>query len=91
MCTFLRLGSFSLHKLEETALLREIWVDSSTRGDTASSDEVVIMNVHNFLGGILGVPSFRVKGYVPLYYVVRLVEFERKVRAVEQGKTLEFG
>ena len=58
MCIFLRLGRFSLHTLEDTALLLGIWVDSSTRGDTASSDEVVIVNVHNVFLGILGFPVF---------------------------------
>ena len=46
MCIFLRLGSFSLHKLGDTALLRGTLVDISTRGDTACSDEVVLVNVH---------------------------------------------
>ena len=63
MCIFLRLGSFSLHELEDTALLRGIWVGSFTRGDTASSDEVVIVNVHNLFLDILGVPASRAKGY----------------------------
>ena len=61
MCIFLRLGSFSLHKLGDTALLRGTLVDISTRGDTAYSDEVVLVNTY-FLG-ILGVSAFRAKGY----------------------------
>ena len=49
MYIFLRLGSFSLHKLGDTALLRGTLVDISTRGDTAYSDEVVLVNVHYFI------------------------------------------
>ena len=71
MCIFLLLGSFSLHKLGDTALifnfLRGTLVDISTRGDTAYSDEVVLVNVHKFFfwgGGILGVSAFRAKGYL---------------------------
>ena len=51
MCTFLRLGSFSLHKRGDTALLRGRLVDISTRGDTAYSDEVVLVSVHNLFFG----------------------------------------
>ena len=57
MCIFLRLGRFSLHKLGDTALLRGTLVDISTRGDTAYSDEVVLVNVHNLFFGHVG--SFR--------------------------------
>ena len=63
MCIFLRLGSFSLHKLGDTALLRGTLVDISTRGDTAYSDEFVLVIVHNLFLGILGVSAFRAKGY----------------------------
>ena len=67
MCIFLLLGSFSLHKLGDTALifnfLRGTLVDISTRGDTAYSDEFVLVIVHNLFLGILGVSAFRAKGY----------------------------
>ena len=62
MCIFLRLGRFSLHKLGDTALLRGTLIDISTRGDTAYSDEVVLVNVHKFfffLGGGGHIGSFR--------------------------------
>ena len=62
MCIFLRLGSFSLHKLGDTALLGGRLVDISTRGDTAYSDEVVLVSVHIFWA-LLGVSAFRVKRY----------------------------
>ena len=55
MCIFLRLGSFSLHKLGDTALSRGTLVDISTRGDTAYSDEVVLVGI--FFGHI---GSFRI-------------------------------
>ena len=51
MCIFLRLGSFSLHKRGDNALLRGTLVDISTRGDTAYSDEVVLVNVYNLFFG----------------------------------------
>ena len=38
-------------------------VDISTRGDSAYSDEVVFLIVHNLFLGILGVSAFRAKGY----------------------------
>ena len=57
MCIFLRLASFSVHKLGDTALLRGTLADISTRGDTAYSDEVVLVDVHNLFFGHSG--SFR--------------------------------
>ena len=74
MCIFLLLGSFSLHKLGDTALifnfLRGTLVDISTRGDTAYSDEVVLVNVHKFFffwggGGHIGSFRFSCEG-IPL-------------------------
>ena len=44
-------------------ILRGTLVDISTRGDTAYSDEVVLVIVHNLFLGILGVSAFRAKGY----------------------------
>ena len=38
-------------------------VDISTPGDSAYSDEVVFLIVHNLFLGILGVSAFRAKGY----------------------------
>ena len=65
MCIFLRLGSFLLHKLGDTALLRGTLVDISTRGDTAYSDKVVLENVHNLFFGHIGSFRFSCEG-IPL-------------------------
>ena len=59
------LGSFSLHKLGDTALLRGTLVNISTRGDTAYSDEVVLVNVHNVFFGHIGSFRFSCEG-IPL-------------------------
>ena len=58
-------GSFSLHKLGDTALLRGTLVNISTRGDTAYSDEVVLVNVHNVFFGHIGSLRFSCEG-IPL-------------------------
>ena len=65
MCIFLRSRSFSLHKLGHTALLRGKLVDISTREDTAYSDEVVLLNVHNLFFGHIGSFRFLCEG-IPL-------------------------
>ena len=65
MCIFLRLGSFSLHKLGDTALLQGTLVDISTREDTAYSDEAVLVNVHNLFLGHIGSFRFSCEG-IPL-------------------------
>ena len=44
-------------------ILRGTLIDIATRGDTAYSDEVVLVIVHNLFLGILGVSAFRAKGY----------------------------
>ena len=44
-------------------ILRGMLIDIATRGDTAYSDEVVLVIVHNFFWGILGVSAFSAKGY----------------------------
>ena len=44
-------------------ILRGTLIGIATRGDTAYSDEVVLVIVHNLFLGILGVSAFRAKGY----------------------------
>ena len=44
-------------------ILRGTLIDIATRGDTAYSDEVVLVIVHNLFLGILGVSAFRAKRY----------------------------
>ena len=44
-------------------ILRGTLIGIATRGDTAYSDEVVLVIVHNFFWGILGVSAFSAKGY----------------------------
>ena len=41
------IGKFFASRLGDTAFARGTLVDISTRGDTAYSDEVVLVNVHN--------------------------------------------
>ena len=66
MCVyFCDWGFFSLHKRGDTALLRGTLVDISTRGDTAYSDEVVLVNVHNLFFGQIGSFRFSCEG-IPL-------------------------
>ena len=65
MCIFLRLRSFSLHKRGDTALLRGTLADISKRGDTAYSEEVVLVNVHNLFFGYIGSFRFPCEG-IPL-------------------------
>ena len=64
MCIFFRLGGFFASQTRRYGfILRGTLVDISMRGNTAYSDEVVLVIVHNSFLGILGVSAFLAKGY----------------------------
>ena len=56
-------GFFASQTRRYGFILRGTLVDISRRGDTAYSNEVVLVIVHNLFLGILGVSAFRAKGY----------------------------
>ena len=56
-------GFFASQTRRYRFILRGTLVDISTRGDTAYSDEVVLVIVHNLFLGILGVSALHAKGY----------------------------
>ena len=56
-------GFFASQKRRCGFILRGTLIGIATRGDTAYSDEVVLVIVHNLFLGILGVSAFRAKGY----------------------------
>ena len=56
-------GFFASQTRRYGFILRGTLVDISRRGDTAYSNEVVFVIVHNLFLGILGVSAFRAKGY----------------------------
>ena len=61
--TFAIGGVFASQTRRYGFILRGTLVDMSTRGDTAHSDEVVLVIVHNLFLGMLGVSAFCAKGY----------------------------